>query len=83
MRATMTITMTILVFLYSVCLPTFTAVNVGLSPLIVPWDRGLKTIKEKYWRTFSAILEMKTILEDVCIHTVGGIKAGLEMWELA
>ena len=31
----------------------------------------------------SAIMEIKTIIEDYRIHVVGGLKSGLDIWEMA
>ena len=41
------------------------------------------TVADRYWRIFSGILEIKTIIQDCRIDTVGGINAGLDLWELA
>ena len=41
------------------------------------------TVNDRYWRIYSGILEIKTIMEDCRIETVGGMSAGLDLWELA
>ena len=41
------------------------------------------TINARYWRLLSAVLEIRTIIEDYRIDTVGGILTGLELWNLA
>ena len=42
-----------------------------------------QTIKNRQWRVISAILEIKTIIEDCRTHHVGGLMTGVELWELA
>ena len=41
------------------------------------------TISERYGRIYTAILEVKTILEDYRASTAGGVKAGIMLWEMA
>ena len=41
------------------------------------------TIKEREGRIISAIVEIKSILEDCRLESIGGSLAGLEIWELA
>ena len=42
-----------------------------------------KTVNDRFWRVMSAILEIKTIIEDNRVHIVGGIMSGVNIWELA
>ena len=42
-----------------------------------------QTINARHWRLLSAVLEIKTIIEDYRINTVGGILTGKELWDLA
>ena len=42
-----------------------------------------QTIKNRFWRAMSAILEIKTIVEDCRSQYVGGILIGKDIWELA
>ena len=41
------------------------------------------TIMKRYGRTLSSIIEVSAILDDFRIDTVGGLKAGLDIFELA
>ena len=41
------------------------------------------TVQKRYWLTLSAIMEIKTILNDYRIHVPGGINTGIMLWELA
>jgi hypothetical protein len=41
------------------------------------------TVKSQYGRTLSTIFEMKTVVEDLRMQMIGGIKCGLDIWELA
>ena len=41
------------------------------------------TIKERHWRVISAILEIKSIVQDYKSSHIGGILTGVELWELA
>ena len=41
------------------------------------------TIKEREGRITTSIIEVKSILEDCRLQTIGGSLAGLEIWELA
>ena len=41
------------------------------------------TIDKRYSRIFSAIIEVSSILNDFRIYSVGGLKAGLEFFEMA
>ena len=40
------------------------------------------SIKSRHWRVTSAIMEIKSILQDCRLNTKGGIASGLELWEL-
>ena len=40
------------------------------------------TIKNRLWRVTSAIMEIKSIIQDCRLNTKGGIASGLELWEL-
>ena len=42
-----------------------------------------KTISDRFWRVMSAVLEIKTIIEDYRVHLMGGIMSGIDIWELA
>ena len=42
-----------------------------------------ETIDKRYGRTFATIIEVTSILEDFRIDTLGGLKAGLDIFELA
>ena len=51
-------------------------------------DRGLDksveaTINNRYGKIFSAIFEMKAVIEDLRMQMIGGLKCGLDIWELA
>ena len=51
-------------------------------------DQGLKksveaTINRRYGKVLTAIFELKSILEDLRMQMIGGIKCGLDIWELA
>ena len=41
------------------------------------------TVDKRYGRAYSAILEVASILEDFRIDSIGGLKVGLEIFELA
>ena len=41
------------------------------------------SVKSRYGRTLSTIFEMRTVVEDLHMQMIGGIKCGLEIWELA
>ena len=41
------------------------------------------TIDKRYGRIYTAIIEISSVLDDYRIDTIGGIKAGLEIFELA
>ena len=41
------------------------------------------TINQRYGKIFSSIFELKAILEDLRMQMIGGIKCGLDIWELA
>lgn len=40
------------------------------------------TIRNRHWRVTSAIMEIKSVLEDCRLSKKGGIASGLELWEL-
>ena len=42
-----------------------------------------QTIKERYWRVVYCILEARSIIEDCRSSVVGGLGAGIDLWELA
>ena len=49
-------------------------------------SEGLKksvedTVNKRYWRAISAVMEIRTILNDCRIHKVGGANAGISLWE--
>ena len=51
-------------------------------------EKGLKesvaaTIKSREGRINAAILEVRSIIDDFRVQTIGGTLAGLEIWELA
>ena len=47
-------------------------------------SRSVKeTVNKRYGRTFAAIVEVKSILEDYRIDSLGGLKTGLDIFELA
>ena len=51
-------------------------------------DRGLDksveaTINNRYGKICSAIFEMKAVIEDLRMQMIGGLKCGLDIWELA
>ena len=46
-------------------------------------DSVKQTVTDRYWRAYSAILEVKTIVEDCRSHKVGGHLLGIDIWELA
>ena len=41
------------------------------------------TVKNRYGRILSAIFEMKSVLEDLRLQMIGGLKCGLDIWEMA
>ena len=41
------------------------------------------TISNRYGRTMSGIIEIRTIVDDCRINTVGGLQSGLDYWEIA
>ena len=41
------------------------------------------TVDQRYGRVFAAIFEMKAVLEDLRLQMIGGIKCGIDIWELA
>ena len=41
------------------------------------------TVNERYWRAISAILEIKTVIQDYRSEHIGGLLAGVNIWELA
>ena len=41
------------------------------------------TVDSRYGRTFGAIFELKAIIEDLRMQTIGGIKCGQDIWEMA
>ena len=43
----------------------------------------LATVNDRYWRILSGVLEIKSILQDCRINSVGGAMAGIQMFELA
>ena len=42
-----------------------------------------KTIMDQYGRVFASIVETQAIVQDCHSHVVGGITAGLDIWESA
>ena len=46
-------------------------------------DSVLATIKARSGQVSAAILEIKSVIEDCRAHTVGGIMAGIDIWELS
>lgn len=51
-------------------------------------DAGLSksveaTVKSRYGRILSAIFEIKSVVEDLRMQMIGGIKCGLDIWEMA
>ena len=42
-----------------------------------------ETVDKRYWRTVSAILETKTVIEDYRSQHIGGLLIGIDIWELA
>ena len=51
-------------------------------------DGGLEksaeaTITHRYGRVFSAIFELKAVIEDLRMQMIGGIKCGMDIWEMA
>ena len=42
-----------------------------------------ETVVKRYWRTVSAILETKSVIEDYRSQQVGGLLIGIDIWELA
>ena len=44
---------------------------------------ALATVTHRYGRIFSSMIEVSSILDDYRIDTIGGMKAGLEIYELA
>ena len=43
----------------------------------------LATVNARYGLAVSAIYEIKSVLEDCRINVVGGLKAGIDIWELS
>ena len=51
-------------------------------------DKGLEksveaTINHRYGKIFSAIFELKAVIEDLRFQMIGGLKCGIDIWELA
>ena len=51
-------------------------------------DAGLSksveaTVKSRYGQILSAIFEIKSVVEDLRMQMIGGIKCGLDIWEMA
>ena len=51
-------------------------------------DQGLSksveaTINNRYGKIQAAIFELKAVLEDLRMQSIGGLKCGLDIWELA
>ena len=47
-------------------------------------DRSVEaTINNRYGKIFAAIFELKAIVEDLRMQMIGGLKCGLDIWELA
>ena len=42
-----------------------------------------QTITNRKWRIMSSILEIKIIIEDFRINSIGGVLTGINLWELA
>ena len=42
-----------------------------------------QTINKRYWRATSAILEIKSVIEDYRSQHIGGLIIGIDIWELA
>ena len=40
------------------------------------------TIQDRHWRIWSAILQIKSIIKDSRSQAVGGLAAGVELWEV-
>ena len=40
------------------------------------------TVNKRYGRTVSFIIEARAIIEDYHLNTVGGLSAGIEIWEM-
>ena len=43
----------------------------------------MQTVDKRYGRIFSAVIEISAVLDDYRINTIGGLSAGLEIFELA
>ena len=41
------------------------------------------TVQQRHWITVSAIMEIKTILNDLRSHVPGGLNTGILLWEMA
>ena len=46
-------------------------------------DSVLATVKARYGVTVAAIIEMKSVLEDTRVNVVGGLKVGIDIWEIS
>ena len=46
-------------------------------------DSVLATVKARYGLAVSAINEIKSVLEDIRINVAGGLRAGIDIWELS
>ena len=46
-------------------------------------DSVLATMKARYGLAVSAINEIKSVLEDIRINVAGGLRAGIDIWELS
>ena len=51
-------------------------------------DGGLRksveaTVEKRYGKILAAIFELKSVIEDLRMQMIGGIKCGLDIWELA
>ena len=41
------------------------------------------TINHRFGKVFSAIFELKAVIEDLRFQMIGGLKCGIDIWEVA
>ena len=47
-----------------------------------PGKSANKTVQHRYWKIVSAIMEIRSIIEDCRANYVGGVQAGIDLWEV-
>ena len=47
-----------------------------------PGKSANKTVQHRYWKIVSAIMEIRSIIEDCRANYVGGVQAGIDLWKV-